>query len=744
MTRDLVTDEPIEDERYELLAGPSYEFAHSRREFVGVLGAGILIVVAAPNVIAQQAERRPGGSDRGGQSGKIADRLHIGVDGTVTVLTGKVEVGQGARTQVCQAAAEELRLNPANVHVIMGDTELCPNDGGTSGSGTTPRTIPSIRAAAAVARQVLVELAATKLQADASTLSVQDGRIVEPKSNRSVSYAELAKDETLKSKLDRGVGSDGSMVPAQQWQVLGTSPGRSGAEQIVTGSHRYPSDIVRPDMLYGRILRPPAYGARLVSIDLGPAEAMAGVKVVRDGEFVGCAAKSTWLAAQAIEALAPTVQWEHVEASKQPTSDALFEYLKEHATSQAAGGGRGFGRSGGTSRGNVEEGLASAKKKLHAAYEVAYIQHAPMEPRAAVAQWQEGKLTVWTGTQNPTRVRGELMQAFHLPTERVRVIVPDAGGGFGGKHTGEVALEAARLAKGCGQPVSVRWTREEEFVWAYFRPAGLIEVTGGLDAQGGLSAWTFANYNSGGSALETPYSVPNVRTQFISCDAPLRAGSYRALASTANTFARECFMDELAQAADADPLAFRLTHLAAGRLRDVLLAATEKFDWNGRRKKRGAGRGVGLACGTEKGSHVAACAEVEVDRGTGTVKVRHVCQAFECGAIQNPNNLRAQVEGCVIMGLGAALRERIDFADGKIHNASFSEYLVPRMEDVPAIDTVLVNRRDLPSTGAGETPIIAVAPAIANAVFHATGIRVRAMPIPTEALKQGNPSGERA
>ena len=737
MTRDLLTDEPIEEERYELLAGPSYDFTHNRREFVGSLGAGLLIVVAAPGAIAQQAERRSGGTSRGGQNAKVADRLHIGVDGTVTVLTGKVEVGQGARTQVCQAVAEELRVPPANVQVIMGDTELCPNDGGTSGSGTTPRTIPSIRAAAAVARQALIELAALKLQVDASSLSVQDGRIVDPKSNRSLSYADLASDqaisETLKSKLDRTAGSDVSVAPAERWQVLGTSPGKTAAEQIVTGSHRYPSDIVRSGMLYGRILRRPAYGARLVSIDLKPAQSMPGVTVVRDADFVGCAARSTWLAAKAIEALAATAQWEQPDASAQPTSKTLFQYLKDHAA-PPQGGGQGGGRNG-SSRGSIERGLAEAKKTLSATYEVAYIQHAPMEPRAAVAEWQDGKVTVWTGTQNPMRVRGELMEAFRLPAESVRVIVPDTGGGFGGKHTGEVALEAARLAKDCRQPVSVRWTREEEFTWAYFRPAGLIEVTGGLGSQGGLLAWTFDNYNSGGSALETPYTISNVRTRSISCDAPLRAGSYRALASTANTFARECFMDELAEAAGADPLSFRLDHLDKGRLRDVLLAATEKFDWSGRRKKRGSSRGVGLACGTEKGSFVAACAEVEVDRTTGTVKVHQICQAFECGAIQNPDNLKAQVDGCVIMGLGGALRERIDFAEGKIQNASFSSYQVPRLDEVPAIDTVLINRRDLPSAGAGETPIIAVAPAIANAVFHATGIRVRALPIPTESLR---------
>jgi CO/xanthine dehydrogenase Mo-binding subunit len=736
MTRDFLTDEPVEVERYELLAGPCYDFAASRREFVGVLGAGILIAVAAPAASGQQPQRRAGGSGGGGPGAKIADRLHIGVDGAVTVLTGKVEFGQGARTQICQAAAEELRLQPAVVHVIMGDTQLCPNDGGTSGSGTTPRTVPAIRTAAAVARRVLVELAAQKFDADASSLSVRDGRISEPKSNQSLSYAQLAQDATLKSRLEEVAGSRVEVTLVDQWQVLGTSAAKADAEQIVTGAHRYPADIARPGMLYGRILRRPSYGARLLSIDLAPAETMAGVSVVRDGEFVGCAARSTLLAAKAIEALATAAKWEQPEASQQPASDSLFEYLKNHATSPQGGGTRGPGRGGGTARGSVEQGLAAAKKTLHAAYEIAYVQHAPLEPRAAVAEWQDDKLTVWTGTQNPLRVRGELMQAFRLPAERVRVIVPDTGGGFGGKHTGEVALEAARLAKGCGHPVSVRWTREEEFTWAYFRPAGLIEVTGGLDDKGNLLAWQFANYNSGGSALETPYDVPHVRTQFISCEAPLRAGSYRALASTANTFARECFMDELARAADADPRGFRLAHLPAGRLRDVLVAATDKFDWSGRKKAIGAGRGVGVACGTEKGSFVAACAEVEVDRRTGSVKVDRVCQAFECGAIQNPENLRAQVQGCVIMGLGPALRERIDFAGGKIRNARFSDYLVPRMDDVPSIDTVLIDRRDLPSAGAGETPIIAVAPAVANAVFHATGIRVRAMPIPAELLKE--------
>jgi isoquinoline 1-oxidoreductase len=279
--------------------------------------------------------------------------------------------------------------------------------------------------------------------------------------------------------------------------------------------------------------------------------------------------------------------------------------------------------------------------------------------------------------------------------------------------------------------VSLRWTRAEEFTWAYFRPAGLIEVQAGLDKDGRLLSWDFTNYNSGESALGTPYQSPHGRTRFLATDSPLRQGSYRALASTANNFARESAMDEVAKLAGADPLEFRLKHLPDGRLKDVLKAAAGKFGWQARRDKPGKSRGVGLACGTEKGSFVAACAEVEVtDRN---VNVLSVCQAFECGAVQNPLNLRSQNEGAVMMGLGGALREEIRFKDGRIENASFGEYHVPRVSDLPELDVVLVNRSDLTSAGAGETPIIAIAPAVANAIDHAAGVRCRSMPM----LKDG-------
>jgi isoquinoline 1-oxidoreductase len=277
--------------------------------------------------------------------------------------------------------------------------------------------------------------------------------------------------------------------------------------------------------------------------------------------------------------------------------------------------------------------------------------------------------------------------------------------------------------------VSLRWTRREEFTWAYFRPAAVIEAEASLDGEGKLTSWHFISINPGGAAVDTPYRAGKARSQAVSSNPPLRQGSYRALAATANNFARECFMDELAGAAGQDPLAFRLAHLENPRVRAVLATAAKRFNWAERTKKKNPGIGVGLACGTEKASYVAACAEVAVDRETGAITVRRVCEVFECGAIVNPSNLLSQVQGCVIMGMGPALREAMEFEDGRILNASFRGYPVPRFADVPELDIHLLDRPDLPSVGAGETPIIAIAPAIANAVFHATGKRVREMPM---------------
>jgi isoquinoline 1-oxidoreductase len=534
----------------------------------------------------------------------------------------------------------------------------------------------------------------------------------------------LAKSKDVAGAFKQSVSSDVTLTPVDEWEVLGTAVPRPNLRDLVTGAHRFPSDIVRPNMLYGKILRPPSYGATLESIDLSKAKAMKDVVVFRDGQFVGCAAPSSVRATQALEAVAKTASWKTVS---HPSSKELFSHLKKNA--------RSGGRSRPRTRGSIDKALTDASKVLSETYEVAYVQHTPMEPRAATAEWKDGNLTVWTGCDGPQSAQGELTRTFQIPSDRVRAIVPDMGSGFGGKHSAEAAVEAARLARAAKRPVAVHWTRAEEFTWAYFRPAALIECKGGLDANGSLIAWDFTNINAGGSAIDTPYNIANTKILSVSSDSPLRQGAYRCLAATANNFARESFMDELAAAAGADPLAFRLTHLENTRIRTVLETATKHFDWPTRRKKVTREIGVGLACGTEKNSVVAACVEVGIDRKRGEIKVHQVCEAFECGPIQNPSNLLSQVQGCIVMGMGPALGEEMKFADGKIINASFAGYRVPRFNDVPKIDVHLVNKKDIPSAGGGETPIIAIAPAIANAVFAATGVRLRSMPMRAEKLK---------
>ena len=688
-----------------------------RREFMGALGAGLLVTVAAGPAGAQ---RRSLGRSR---RDDVAARLHIGHDGTITVMTGKIETGQGSRTQLTQAAAEELRVPVEQVQLIMGDTQLCPDDGTTAGSRTTPSTVPAVRKGAATARELLVGLAADQWQVDVSEVAMAAGALTHASSGRTMTIGALAREADMKNVFSRVVSDAVELRPVGEWQVLGESVPRIASREVVTGAHRYPSDIVRPGMRYGKVLRPPSYGAVLESIDVAPAEGLEGVTIVRENDFIGCVAFTSRRAAKALEAVAKTALWKR---RPHPPSRELFAHLKKSARTRDS-------RS--SASGDVEAALATSSTTLQAAYEVAYVQHAPMEPRAAVAEWENGSLTVWTGTQAPNRVHGQLAEALGMDPGRVRVIVPDMGGGFGGKHTGEVAVEAARLARAAGHPVSLRWTREEEFMWAYFRPAALIEVEAGLDGSGRIDTWRFTNFNSGGRAIETPYATPNTAYRYVPCEAPLREGSYRVLSATANNFARESAIDELAAASGQDPLAFRLSHEMDDRLRAVLETAASRFGWSERKKTKTPDTGIGLACGTEKGSYVAACVEAAVDRETGKILVPRVTEVFECGAIQNPRNLEAQVAGCIIMGMGPALGEEMLFEGGELLNGRFSKYPVPRLKDVPEFDIHLLDRPAMASAGGGETPIIAIAPAMANAVFDATGIRVRSMPIRGDVLK---------
>ncbi len=371
--------------------------------------------------------------------------------------------------------------------------------------------------------------------------------------------------------------------------------------------------------------------------------------------------------------------------------------------------------------GSLDEGFAAASHRLKNSYTTAYIAHAPLEPRAAVAKWTGEKLSVWTGTQRPFAVRDELAFVLRIPETDVHVMVPDTGSAYGGKHSGDPAVEAARLARGLPFPVKLVWTREEEFTWAYFRPAALIEVESGVTDDGLLCAWDFHNYNSGISAIETPYQVSARLQQFHPSDSPLRPGSYRGLAAVANIFARETHMDELARTAKIDPLDFRLKNLSDARLRAVFEAAAKSFGWPAKIVQ--PGQGFGIAGGFEKGGYVATAVELMVDPSSRNVRVVRIVTAYECGAIVNPDGLRNQVVGGIIQSLGGALFESIHFGDGRIQNPHFAQYRVPRFKDIPEIEAILLDRKDVASAGAGETPLLAVAPAIGNAIFDATGTR---------------------
>jgi nicotinate dehydrogenase subunit B len=685
----------IEIERYELTEPSLYRFDLGRRDFVRLLsamGGGLLVVVSTARGAAQE-------SGRTGQQAvpnDVSAWIHVGENGGITAFTGKTEIGQNIRTSLAQAVADELRVPLDRVSLVMADTDLVPFDQGTFGSQSTPRMTPQLARAAAGAREMLIGRAASAWNVDRASLSAADGRVAGQ--GRSITYGELVRGQKLAGVLP----TDTAVSTRAHWTLRGTAARKVNGAEFVTGRHRYASDIERPGMLFGCVIRPQGYTGTLVAMDDSGARSMPGVIVVRDGNFAGVVApteRATRRAAAAIKA-----EWQ-VPANL-PSSSTVYEHLKTTATS---GGGRGGAP---TNIGDVVRAREGASRTFDASYRIPYIAHVPLEPRCAVAEWgRDGRLSVWTGTQRPFGVRSELAEAFRLPADRVRVIVPDTGSAYGGKHTGEYAVEAARLAKAAGKPVKLIWTRAEEFSFGYFRPAGVIDVRAGVDSAGRLVAWEFDNWNSGASAIRTPYAVSTQRIQFHQSDSPLRQGSYRGLAATANHYAREMHMDAIARALGVDAVEFRLKHLEDERMRAVLVEAAKKIGWP---KPSAAGRALGIACGTEKGSYVATAAEVS--KATDGFKVDRLVVAFECGAIVNPDGLHNQVEGAVVQGVGGALFEAVEFGNGQIVNGSMEQYRVPRFKDIPAIDIVLIDRKDLPSAGAGETPIVCVAPAIGSAV----------------------------
>ncbi len=704
--------ESFQEERWRLLALPL-----DRRDFLRFFGGGLLVCLAHRPAVAQESGRSFGGHPL---PHDIAAWLHIDGGSRVRVFTGKVEVGQNIRTSLAQLVAEELRVPFDAVTMVMGDTALTPYDMGTFGSRSTPTMGPQLRTMAAAARQALLETAATRWKLEAASLTAEAGKVTDPRSARSFTYGEL----TGGKELVRVVSDSETLTSGAEWKIAGTSVLKADGRDFVTGRHQYPSDIVRENMLFGAVLRPTGYNATLVSLESSEAEKLPGVQLIHEGDFVGVVAPDDFTARHAVSLI--RAQW---NVPAQPSNRELFQVLKD--SSDADDGPQSSTRS-------VGQALAAAPIRVDQQYTVQYIAHAPLEPRAAVAEWNGTNLTVWTGTQRPFGVRDELAQAFHLTADQVHVMQPDMGSGYGGKHTGETAIEAARLARAAGKPVKLVWTRSEEFTWAYFRPAGVIEIRAAAQHDGTLAAWEHHNYNSGSAGIDTPYTVPARLAHYHSARSPLRQGSYRSLAAAANVFARESHMDALAHAAGVDPLEFRLKNLTDARVRAVFQAAAKTFGWG--REKSTPARGFGIAGATDKGGYTAACAEVAIDPAAHTLRIVRVVQAWESGVIVNPDGLRNQTVGAIIQAIGGALFEQILFADGRVLNARFAQYRVPRFSDVPQIEVVLLDRKDLPSAGAGESGLIALAPAVANALFAATGVRVPTLPMAPRTPAPGAPT----
>lgn len=716
----------FEAERYETTEAPRHHFELQRRDFFRVMGAGAVVLVAARKVVAQG--RGGAGGARPTMSEEVNAYIHIGENGAVTAFSGKVEIGQNNRTMFTQLVAEELRVPVARVNVITGDTGRTPWDRGTVGSESAPVLGKQFRRAGAAAREMIVARAAQAWNVDASRLTARDGRVSENGGSRSATYAELLKGQELTAVIPEDVGP----TAPTQWTIAGTSVPKVDGRDFVTGKHTYLTDMRLPGMVHGKMIRPPSYGATIETVDASAAQAMPGVTVVRDGEFLGVTAPT--LAAAERAARAVKVTWK--EQPGQPSNAEIFDYLKAHSrVNGATEGDRGTPDMDVWNQGSVEQGLAAAAHQLSQTYTIRYVAHSPLETRAGLAQWDGDKVTVWTGVQRPFGAPGTIARALRMPEDNVRVITPENSPCYGGKHNPDAGVEVARLAKGAGKPVKLVWTREEEYNWAYFRPGGTVELQSGITADGKLLAWEMHNYNSGGGALGSPYKIPNKKHQYHNAESPLRQGSYRGLAATFNHFARETHMDELSYIANIEPLAFRKMNTDDARLLAVYDAAAQQFGWG--QAKTEQRQGFGIAGGMEKLGYVATCAEVRVNPA-GQVRVARVVVAFECGAIINPNHLRNQMEGAQMFGLGGALFEEIDFADGRLKNGSYTNYRLPRFSDMPVIETVLVNRPDIEPGGAGEVPMFGLAPAIGNAIFDATGVRVRSMPLARNGVDLNN------
>jgi nicotinate dehydrogenase subunit B len=730
----------------------------NRRHFTAGLGAIVVAFSLDPHDALAQAQapaqpRLPGSL----QTNRRLDAwLRINADGTATVFTGKVELGQGILTALKQIAAEELDLPLGRITMVSGDTGRTPNEGQTAGSQSIENSGTALRMAGAEARKIVLELAAKRLGAAADSLKVADG-VITAADGRTLGYGELAAEVDLKREATASVAPK----PASAHRLVGQSIPRTDIPAKVTGGAVFVQDLRLPGMVHGRVVRPPSYGATLQSVDEAAAKALPGViAVVRDGSFLGVVAQREEQAIKARTALAASAKWK--AGPPLPDPARIHEHIKSLTAKDAVIGVK-------------EAAVPAGARILEATYTKPYLAHASIGPSAALAEFNDGKLTVWSHTQGVFPLRAELAKTLKMPPADVRCIHQQGSGCYGHNGADDVALDVALLARAvAGRPVRLQWMRDDEFAWEPYGPAMVMNAKAALSegrivdwqyelwsnshstrpqsttGSNVLAAWYLAEPQKMGPPTSPPqpagggdrnaiplYDFPRQRVMhhFVQ-EMPVRVSALRTLGAYANVFASESFMDELAAAAGADPLAFRLAHLKDPRARAVIEAVARKAKWQPGEKGDGTrGRGIGFARYKTLACYVAVIADVEVDRASGAVRVPRVYAAIDAGLIINPNGLINQTEGGIIQSASWTLKEQVRFDSSGITSRDWAGYPILTMPEVPKVEVELINRPNERSLGAGEGSQGPAVAAIANAFAHATGKRIRDLPMNPERVK---------
>lgn len=693
----------------------------SRREFLKLSGGGVFILFSVGYPFALQERRR-----RRGYPEDFNAYLRIGEDGRVTCFSAKIEMGQGVMTSFAQMLAEELDVPLGAVDMIMGDTALCPWDAGTFGSRSTKYFGPPLRQAAAEARAVLIQLAAEHLRVPQEKLLTKDGIIyVKNNAGKKVSYAQLAKGKKIERRLEK-------KPPIKHYSkhtISGKPTDRLDSRDKVTGEAKFAGDIRLPGMLHARILRPPAHGAKLKSVDISAAQKIKDIQIIQDKDMVAVLHKHRVVADKTMGLI--KAQFELPEFKVD--NETIFKHLKDSTPDGQTV----------TEAGNLDEGKTLASKTFDVSYFNHYVAHAPAENHTAIAKIEGDKATVWASTQAPFRAQGDAAQALGFPLENVRIITPYVGCGFGGKNSGRQVAEAARLAQLSGKPVQVAWSRKEEFFYDTFRPAAVIQIRSGLNSSNQIVFWDYHNYFAGNRSSQPFYNIPHHRVLAYGgwggrgggrSTHPFGVGAWRGPGSNTNVFAIESHIDVMAESAGMDPLEFRMKNLTDKRMQRVLQVAAKKFGHSF--SKAPSGKGYGIACTDYLGTYLATMAKVNVDKKTGEIQVERVVCAQDTGEVINPEGVKLQIEGCIIMGLGYCLTEEVRFKGGRILDENFDTYEIPRFSWTPKIETVLVDNPEMPPQGCGEPAITSMGGVIANAVFDAIGVRMLVLPMTPDRIKE--------